>query len=604
VKKFIDNTFTKRLLRLYSKQFHLSKLSKLAKITQTFSISEKTLFALFITIFTISTASVLWQLNKSFLVEIPARGGKLSEGIIGSPRFINPLLSISDADRDLTGLIYSGLLKATPGGSLVPDLAESYTISDDGLTYTFILKDNITFHDGQPLTSDDVVFTVHKAQESVIKSPKRANWEGVSAEKVTDKIVKFTLRQPYAPFLENTTMGILPKHIWGEISSEQFVFSQFNITPIGSGPYKIAKVKKDSTGVPYSYTLIPFERYALGAPNIAELRLVFYPNEEKVIGAYKHNEIDGLTSVSPKTTAELRKKNSRIEHASLPRIFAVFFNQNQAPVFVDKSVRLALNEAVDKNRIVREVLSGYGVPIDGPIPPGLLRNESDNSENNTTTAAVTENASRIERAQELLETGGWSENEEGILEKKSNKGTLRLSFSLVTSDAPELKATAHILKETWERLGAKVNLKIFETGDLSQGIIRPRKYDALLFGEIIGRDLDLFAFWHSSQRDDPGLNVALYANITADKLLEEARSISDEEKRIDKYRQFLKEVRNDVPAVFLYSPEFIYILPESVRGFSLGHVVTPSERFLDIHKWYIETEKVWKWFVPNTESQS
>jgi peptide/nickel transport system substrate-binding protein len=175
---------------------------------------------------------------------------------------------------------------------------------------------------------------------------------------------------------------------------------------------------------------------------------------------------------------------------------------------------------------------------------------------------------------------------------------LRLVFSLSTSNVPELKSAAEAVKSTWEKIGAKVELKIFETGDLNQNVIRPRKYDALLFGEVVGRDPDPFVFWHSSQRNDPGLNIALYTNITADKLLEKARTVSDEEKRKEIYRQFQEEVEKDAPAVFLYSPYFIYIVPHALKGIDdTSGITVPSERFGQIYKWHLGTEKIWKIFA-------
>ncbi|MFA6273443.1 MAG: hypothetical protein WC673_03075 [Candidatus Paceibacterota bacterium] len=138
----------------------------------------------------------------------------------------------------------------------------------------------------------------------------------------------------------------------------------------------------------------------------------------------------------------------------------------------------------------------------------------------------------------------------------------------------------------------------FEPGELNQTVIRPRKYDALLFGEIIGRDPDLFAFWHSSQRNDPGLNVALYANIKADKFLEEARTIADQGARLEKLVAFSEEIKKDIPAIFLYSPDFMYVLPEKIKGFAFGRLTIPSDRFANINQWYVETDKVWGFFQP------
>ena len=524
--------------KLTRKIFPISKRESIQQNIKTFSPSEKMLFFVFVIIFTGSAIMILSNISKAFLMEVPAHGGSITEGIVGSPRFINPLLSNSDTDRDLTILIYSGLMKATPSGELVHDLAESHTISEDGLVYDFILKDNISFHDKVPVTADDIVFTTQKAQDASLKSPKRASWDGVTIEKINDKHIRFTLKQPYAPFLENTTLGILPKHIWGQIDAEQFSFSRFNNDPIGTGPYKIKKIKYNSAGTPEFYELKSFNDYAIGEPFISKIKILFYSSETALLAGYKDGDIESINSISPNKLSELADTGVNIERSPLPRIFAVFFNQNQASVFANIEVRKALNVALDKNDIVNNVLSGYGTSIYGPIPPGLLNTGATNSNNDKLNKQE-----RINLAKEILENNGWVFDEEtNVWEKKTKKESSQLRFSLSTSDTPELKATAEIIAQGWRDIGAIVDLKIFEAGDLNQNVIRPRKYDALLFGEIISRELDLFAFWHSSQRNDPGLNIALYANITADKLLEDARKATDRSVMIEKYREFEDEI--------------------------------------------------------------
>lgn len=576
-----------------NKETLISFRQKIVSAINSFSVKETALFVFLSVIFLTSLAGIVWKVSDSFMTPVPARGGEITEGIIGAPRFINPLLAISDADRDIAALVYSGLLRASSDGNLVLDLASKYEVSEDGRVYTFTIRDDAYFHNGDRVTADDVVFTILKAQDSALKSPKRASWEGVAVEKINDQEVKFSLKQAYSPFLENATLGILPKNVWKEAGSEQFSFSEYNVLPIGSGPYKITKVKKNSSGVPSSYELSSFKKFTLGAPYIDKLIIRFYPNEEALLNAYKKKEIEGMNAIPPNLAVDLKNDGVRLESAPLPRIFGIFWNQNQASIFTDKAVRQALDILVDKNAIIEKVIHGYGIKIDGPIPKGGLGYELMQEE----LLSVDE---RITRAKKILETGGWKFNEKtSRWEKKVKKETRVLEFSISTGEAPELKDAAKIVKENWAAAGIKVEVKVFETGDLKQSVIRPRKYDALLFAEIIGRDSDQFAFWHSSQRLDPGLNIALYTNIKADKLLEEARTTNDIAKRAEKYSLFQKEVRNDVPAIFLYSPEFIYVVPEKINGLQIGFITVPSERFLDIHKWFIETNKVWKIFAKN-----
>jgi peptide/nickel transport system substrate-binding protein len=269
---------------------------------------------------------------------------------------------------------------------------------------------------------------------------------------------------------------------------------------------------------------------------------------------------------------------------SLPRVFGVFLNQNAAPVLLNKEIREALNQTAPKKMIVDEVLFGFGKVINGPTPSYIEEEAGEPTEN-------------IESTKLLLLEAGWKENENGILEKKIKNETVLFSFSISTSDAPELKKTAEILKEAWEKIGASVSIKVFEAGDLSQNIIKSRKYDALLFGEVIGEESDLYSFWHSSERNDPGLNISLYTNITVDKMLEEIQKETDIQIKKAKKEIVVSEIKKDLPAIFLFSPNLLYVKPPNVKNITLKDVSSPSERFLFISKWFIETDKVWKFFA-------
>lgn len=570
------------------KRLNLPSSQEIAYALRHLPKKEKVIFLVLAVIFIGSVLLFLWQANNKISIVIPERGGTLKEGVIGTPRFINPLLAISDADRDMATLIYSGLMRPDNKGGLEMDLAEKYEISNDGLEYTFTIKPGLVWHDGEPITSDDIIFTIQQAKDPMLKSAKRASWEGVAAEKIDDKTVKFILEKPYTPFLENTTLGILPKHLWKEATSDLMSFSDLNINPVGSGPYKIKSVSRDSSGIISSAVLEANKKFALGSPYIDKMSVKFYPSEEKLLNAYKNREIDGVSAVAPQLLEEIKRKDSNIKIFSLPRIFGVFFNKNSAKIFAQKEVRQALKMATDKKKIIDEALKGFGTRLDYPIPPGTIG-----------ALPKKNDASSIDDAKKLLEKNGWKAGDDGIYEKKISKNeTLRLSFSVSTSNVPELKNAAELIKSMWEKVGAAVEVKVFEIGDLNQNIIRPRKYDALLFGEVVGRDPDPFVFWHSSQRNDPGLNIAMYTNITVDKLLEKARTISDEEERKEIYGQFQEEIEKDVPAVFLYSPYFIYIAPQSLSGMEWSEsITTPSERFSQIYKWYLETGKIWKIFV-------
>ncbi|MHB1316775.1 MAG: ABC transporter substrate-binding protein [Minisyncoccota bacterium] len=569
------------------KRWTIPHSNKILTIVKSFSITEKVLFSLVTFIFIFSSIMLLYQLNKTFLVEVPDYGGSTTEGIVGSPRFINPILAISDADRDLTSLIYSGLMKSKPEGGLQLDIAESYQISDDNLTYTFTLKDDAVFHDGTKITTDDIEFTIQKAQDSVLKSPRRSSWDGVTIEKIDEKTIRFILKQPYSPFIQNTTIGILPKHIWKNVDNDSFPFSTFNTKPVGSGPYKIDSIITNNSGLPVEYKLSSFKKYSLGRPFIDSIILKFYTNEKNLLDAFQKGDIESVNSISPQNVDALKKDGVSIITPPLPRVFAVFFNQNESPVFINKEVRTALDMVLNKEQMIDEVLFGYGHAIDGPI--------------HTQEAEPIEITpeEQIQQARSLLEKAGWSFGDSGVYQKKTGKDTETLSFSISTSDSPELKAFAQIIQKRWQQLGARVDIKIFEVGDLNQNIIRPRKYDALLFGEVLGKDLDLYPFWHSSQRIDPGLNIALYTNTKTDKILEEYRKTTDEAAKEKYLEDFTEEINKDTPAVFLYSPYFIYITPSKIKNIIIGQPTVSGERFLNINEWYINTNNVWKFFIKN-----
>jgi peptide/nickel transport system substrate-binding protein len=592
----------------------ISKFAYLNDLLRRFSPSERLALYVLSILLASSVFILLAVLNNMFLISIPEHGGHVTEGEVGTARFINPLLAISGPDKDITELVYSGLMRASPDGTLIPDLAESYTISSDGTIYTFKMRNNATFHDGKPITSADVAFTVKAAQDTALKSPREADWVGVSVSTPDAHTVVFTLPHAYAPFIENTTMGILPKHLWQDVSDREFAYTKLNTHPIGSGPYKVTNVQTDSTGSVIRYDLDAFTHFTLGTPYVSSFTFLFYPNTDALKKAFVAGTIDAIAGVDPADITSLHKSrpDSAIVRVTLPRVFGVFFNQSHNPALTDASVRKALDAAIDKTALVHRVLGGYGDVLDGPIPRGVIGEKtlatSTNIAIGTTTVATTThtmltNASdatassssvMTDRARAILQGGGWKYNDtDGIWEK----GKLKLAIVLATADEPELVATAHAVAENWRAVGVHVDVRVYPLSDFNTTVLRPRNYDAILFGEVVGRSADLFAFWHSSQRNDPGLNLSMYANIQTDALLSRARSTTDEKTREALYQQFTTIIKKDTPAVFLYSPELLYILPPSLQGVMMGTITNPAERFLNVYQWYTQTERVWSVFV-------
>ncbi len=538
---------------------------------------DRIIFYILAVFLIIASFTGLYTLEQSLLVQVPAYGGSLTEGIIGSPRFINPLLAITDADRDLTKLTYAGLMGISGTGSLVPVLAKSYSVSPDGKTYTFILKKNIRFSDETPISSSDVVFTVQKAQDTGLKSPEYANWSGVSVQAIDQRTVKFTLTKPYTPFLGLTTLGILPAHLWQGISNEEFPFSNLETNPVSSGPFVITSLSRDASGLIQDIQLRDNKYYALGRPYLSTIHFKFFAGNNDLALALANGSIESAYGVS----------TPFVHTTPYARVFGVFWNSNQNKVYARIEVRKALSLAINRSQIVKNVLGGYATPIMGPIPPGTKIRQVPIPQSDNPTA----------KAANILENAGWRYNgNTRVWENKKTKQTLG-AITIRTSNVPELKSVASAVRVDWEKLGITVNIELYEPGDLSQNVIRPRKYEALLYGMVIGRDQDLYAFWDSHERNDPGLNIALYANKTVDSLLEKVRTNLDPVARTADLQKIEDTIASEYPAVFIYAPSFTYAIPKNLYGVELPQITSPADRFATIATWYRSTDAVWPFFV-------
>lgn len=558
-----------RLMRLRS----IPALERASAHIRSLSLGDRALLYLLAAFAGIASLFGLYTLEQSLLVEIPAYGGSLVEGEIGSPQFINPLLAISDADRDLSSLVYAGLMGLSGSGSLVPVLAESYVMSSDGKSYTFILRTDATFTDGTPVTATDVVFTVRKAQDAALKSPEYANWSGVNVSAVDTHTVRFVLTKPYAPFLGLTTLGILPARLWQNISNGEFPFSNLETSPVGAGPFKVASLSRDASGLIKSVSLAANPQYVLGRPYLDSIRFDFYSQVDGLATAVRSGIVQSAYGISTKGALT----------APYARVFGVFWNPSEKQVYARAEVRKALSLALDRTHIVDTVLGGYATAIMGPVPPGK----------NVKQVPVPQFENPTVAAAQVLQPAGWTYDNSARLWKNAGAKQALDRITLRTSNVPELKNVASAVKTDWEKLGIPVDIELYEPGDLSQNVIRPRKYEALLYGMVIGRDQDLYAFWNSQERNDPGLNIALYANKTVDALLEDARSSSDPATRAADLQKIENVVAADYPAAFIYSPDFTYTVPEDLHGVVLPQIITPADRFATVASWYRYTDAVW-----------
>jgi peptide/nickel transport system substrate-binding protein len=513
---------------------------------------------------------------------LPAIGGSYTEGVVGQPAYINPLFAqTSEADADLSQLIYSGLFAYDTQGVLRESLAEKLEVSEEGKRYTVTLRKGVKWHDGQEIQADDAVFTFRIIQDPAYKSPLRQNWQGVEVETVDDYTLAFVLKKPYFGFLDNLTVGILPKHIWENITPEKFSLTDYNLSPVGSGPYQFFDFKKDSSGNILSYEVRAFSEYFEHAPYISKIVFRFYPDEDALIDAYNRREVMGMSNLVPEKEALLQdRKSTQVYALRQPRLFAVFFNELKSASLAQKEVRQALSWATDRQAIVDTVFKGRALSLDSPFLPQMAGYID----------ATEGNSFDPEKANRIFEEAGWV-MKDGVREKNG----VRLEFSLTTPDWPELAKTAEILKSQWEQVGARVTVNTLGVADLQQSVLRPREYEALLFGEAATSfNPDPYSFWHSSQKRDPGLNLAMFDHKEADTLLTDAREVLDETKRKEKYAEFQRIFAQEMPAVFLYSPAYLYVVNSQVQGIAAENINAPSNRFQDVWEWYVKTKRVKK----------
>lgn len=611
---------------------------------------------------------------------VPGQGGIYKEGALSSPGLINPIYAASsDTDRDLAELIFSGLLKYDKDGKIIPDLAEEYKVEQDGKVYEFKLKENLLWQDDQPLTVDDVIFTVKTLQNPSFKSPIRINWLGVETEKIDERTVRFTLQNPSAVFLENCTLKIMPQHIWQDISSQNFPRSIYNLEPVGSGPYKFADLKQNKEGSIKTLELVINNNYWGEKPHIVKIIFKFFDTEEELISAFKAGQIEGLSIASPeeiqKNNLDDYSKETNEYEISLPRYFAIFFNSDNSKPLADLNIRQALNYGIDKEGLVKDVLLGKAEAVDSPVLPsiygldepekiyqpdqdkaneildaaGFSKDESglraktvkkDSAFQFKSNLKVGSQSNEVMELQKCLAkdpevypngklTGVFGEETKAAVIKFQEKykseildpqgltagtgevfkstrdklnalcaasqaETLSLSFNLTVVNQPIFLEVASAIKKQWEAIGVKIEIKAVNSATFAEEIIRPRNYEMLLFGETLGTIADPYPFWHSSQIKDPGLNLSGYQNKEADKLLEDARQNPQAESRKTSLEKFQNIVIADAPAIFLYSPDFIYLIKKDFKGFDNTLIVDPSKRFSDIGNWYVNTKRAWK----------
>jgi len=497
----------------------------------------------------------------------PIIGGEYIEGVVGYPQTINPLYAISrDVDGDLSRLIYSSLFQYDKNGRLGNDLVESFSISANNLEYLIKIKNNVKWHNGVKLTIDDVLFTFNLIQDPDYRSPLRPALVSITAEKIDDLTIKFSLTEPYAPFPELLTFGILPKSLWENISPQAAVLSDLNLKPIGSGPFKFRSLIKNTDGDLKNYYLMANGDYYGKAPYLKTINFKFFADYMEAIKALNDNQITGISYLPLDYHKNLLAQDSLQFHELAQfQIVSLFMSIDKNKALLDKDVRMALALALDKDKIITEVFAGVYRRVDGPIlPESFVYNE-----------AITKYGFNPEAAAATIKAKP-------------------LAIVLSVIDSGRNVAVAEKIKNYWEAVGIKVSLRII-SGEQATNVIKAKDFEVLLYGQAVGGDPDVYAFWHSSQVGSKGLNLANYNNPVVDKLLLEARSVTDINDRVSKYKKFQEILTADLPAIFLYSPTYTYVQSQQLKGFSGTAVVDPADRFSSVSDWYLKTKKKLTW---------
>ncbi len=585
-------------------------------------------------------ATTGWGINWFFKnsAVAPANGGDYSEALVGQPKYINPLFTpANDVDADLASLIYSGLFKYNDKQKLMPDLASDYTISADGKIYDINFRQDAKWSDGEPLTADDIVYTFETIADPEVGSPLIAAFQSVDIEQTGSYSIRFTLKEPFAPFLSALTVGILPQHVWINVPPSGVRLAKTNLQPIGSGPWKFNKLTKDSSGNIQSYNLDRNENYYADTPHLKTLTFKFYTDYALAASVLKNQDVTAVSFLPNELANRIAGKNFQLYKFELPQYTAIFFNQDATPILKDSDMRLALNLALDKGKILEQALNNEGETIVSPILKGgvgynlqvtfpvfdaekanqildknwkriqpedffkaeydaalkIKQTQLDALKKNTSTPPeqLAEETSKIEK--EITDTIRQGMDADQSFYRK-NKTNEILTITITTAETPEYQQAAQSIAKMWRAVGIKVKTQLINSSQINKEILRDRNYQVLLYGEIVGSDPDPYPFWHSSQVSYPGLNLALFVNRAADKLLEDARATTTEKIRANLYEKFQQILAKEIPAVFLYTPTYNFLASKEIKGVTIDQIFSPADRFNNLSNWYIKTKRQWK----------
>jgi peptide/nickel transport system substrate-binding protein len=518
------------------------------------------------------------------IVPQPASGGIFTEALVGSFGRLNPLLDLNNpADRNVDRLLFSSLIRFDSQGIPQPDLAESWGVSSDGTIYNVTIRQNAVWDDGTPVTSDDVIFTLNllRSQYSSYSNDVKTLWDGVQITRLNDKNIKFTLTEPFVPFLDYLTFGVLPQHIWGDVAADQMESSTINLEPVGSGPYKFDHLVVESgkiTGV----VLTASKSYYGKIPFIDQIVFRYYPDSKSAFSAYQSGEVLGITQVTTDILPQaLSEKGLSIYSSRLPRVTMILLNlgDSQLPFFQDKNVRNALMEGLNRQWMVNNLLGGQGIVADSPILPGTWAYYD----------GVTHIDFDTEAAIKQLKDAGYVLPSTGNVRAKD--GT-ELSFTLAYPDDDLHAKIAETIQQNWADIGVGVTLKAVSYDSLLNDYLTPRTYQAALVDMDLSRsyDPDPYPFWHQAEITG-GQNYSQWDDRTASEYIEQARVVADMDVRTRLYRNFQVIFAREQPALLLYYPVYSYAIDQKVQGVQTAPLFEPADQFNNVSDWYLVTTR-------------
>ncbi len=514
-----------------------------------------------------------------------APGGIYTEALIGSMGRLNPMLDWNNsADRDINRLIFSGLMRFDSRGLPQPDLADSWAATPDGMIYNFSLRQNAFWHDGQPVTSDDVIFTIEliKSTGSLFPQDIKDLWSQIEVKRLDDKTIQFKLAEPFAPFLDYVTFGILPKHLLETIPADQLANAEFNLQPVGSGPYKFDRLLT-SGGQITGVVLAANADYYIQPPFIEQVVFRFYPNSAAAFDAYNQGEVLGVSQLTGDTLEQaLRESTLSVYSSRLPQMGLVFLNLNNPSVLFLQSekVRRALLFGVNRNVIVSHILNGQAIIADGPILPGSWAHYEDIEKFEYDPDAAT---ALLKADGYVIPAGG------GDVRAKDGQF---LTFTLVHPDDAIHTQIAQAIQSDWALIGVKIDLQPLAYDSLVNDYLTPRNYQAALADLNTSRtpDPDPYLFWHQSEATG-GQNYSQWDNRTASEFLETARTTADFAERARLYRNFQVVFIKDMPSLPLYYPVYSYGVDAQVQGVQVAPMYDVSDRLALITEWYLVTRR-------------